>query len=267
MSEPKAEMPGFVVETAAELCPSGLLRKLALVSKAFRDACKKEADFRAGATGTPLPPLSLSLLTTANEVEWAVKLGCPVDAALAESLAFAGALPALKKAVELNAPTDDICLYAAYGGHLEVLKWARDNDCPWDGDTCSNAAECGHLEVLKWALEEACPLHESPCDAAARGGYLSVLMWARENRYPWNETTCAYAAQNGHLEVLKWAREEACPWDEWTCLHAAERRHFDVLKWAIDNGAPWERVRTDILKLVRGTDAEGWYRALSQLDD
>ena len=28
------------------------------------------------------------------------------------------------------------CAYAAEGGHLEVLKWARENGCPWDEYTC-----------------------------------------------------------------------------------------------------------------------------------
>ena len=46
------------------------------------------------------------------------------------------------------------------GGHLEVLKWARANGCPWDEGTCAYAAEGGHLEVLKWARENGCPWDE-----------------------------------------------------------------------------------------------------------
>jgi hypothetical protein len=42
-------------------------------------------------------------------------------------------------------------------GHLEILKWARDNGCPWNELTCSYAAEHGHLEVLKWAINNNCP--------------------------------------------------------------------------------------------------------------
>ena len=50
---------------------------------------------------------------------------------------------------------------AAHGGHLEVLKWARENGCPWDEITCTWAAEGGHLDVLKWARENDCPWDES----------------------------------------------------------------------------------------------------------
>ena len=47
-----------------------------------------------------------------------------------------------------------------------MLKWARENGCPWDGWTCAHAA---------------------------RGGHLGVLMWARENGAPWDEKICACA--------------------------------------------------------------------------
>ena len=60
----------------------------------------------------------------------------------------------------------ETCANAAHGGHLEVLKWARENDCPWDGRTCAFAANGGHLELL-----------------------------ARENGCPWDEKTGAYAAR------------------------------------------------------------------------
>ena len=38
---------------------------------------------------------------------------------------------------------------AAENGHLEVLKWARANGCPWNEETCRAAASSGHLEMLK----------------------------------------------------------------------------------------------------------------------
>jgi len=37
---------------------------------------------------------------------------------------------------------------AAYGGHLRVLQWARQNGCGWNSLTCSLAALNGHLAVL-----------------------------------------------------------------------------------------------------------------------
>ena len=114
---------------------------------------------------------------------------------------------------------EETCAFAAWGGHLEVLKWAHENGCPWDEETCAYAARGGRLEVLKWAHENGCPWDEETCSNAAGGGHLETLKWARENGCPWDERTCRYAAENGHLETLKWARANGCPWDAYTCAY------------------------------------------------
>ena len=49
---------------------------------------------------------------------------------------------------------------AAGGGHLELLKWLRENDAPWDEGVYTNAASGGHSEVLKWARENGAPYNE-----------------------------------------------------------------------------------------------------------
>jgi hypothetical protein len=266
MSEPKATMTGLCLRAVCERLPSGALGKLAFVSKEFRNACEEEEMFRAKKPRRIPLHTSICLLTTEGEVQWAVDRGCPVSSALAESLALAGSVPALKKAVELGAPTDHVCFYAAKGGHLELLKWVRENGCLADSRTCANAAFGGHLELLKWARQDGCPWDSGTCAQAALGGHLEVLKWARENGCPWDSATCAYAAFGGHLEVLKWAMENGCRWDSKTCKYAALSGHLDVLKWVIDNGAPHKDHRIEILDRVRGTDYEDWYRAiLSQL--
>ena len=75
-------------------------------------------------------------------------------------------------------------MWAAWGGHLEVLQWARANGCPWDEDTCSMAAHNGHLEVLQWARTTGCPWDERTCGMAVREGHRDVFLWAREYGCP-----------------------------------------------------------------------------------
>ena len=54
-----------------------------------------------------------------------------------------------------------------------MLKWARENGCPWDEDTCLWAVKGGHLETLKWARENGCPWDEwYTCERAAAMGYV-----------------------------------------------------------------------------------------------
>ena len=44
------------------------------------------------------------------------------------------------------------CSEAAYNGHLECLKYAHENGCPWDEDLFEGCLN-GHLECLKYARE------------------------------------------------------------------------------------------------------------------
>ena len=64
-----------------------------------------------------------------------------------------------------------------------LLRWARGQDCPWDGQVCAMAAQGGHLELLRWAHEHGCPWDKHTCAAAAAGGHLG-LQWARANGCP-----------------------------------------------------------------------------------
>ena len=50
------------------------------------------------------------------------------------------------------------CRYAAEVGHLDVLKWARANDCPWNSTILKYAEISGHVELLEWARENGCPV-------------------------------------------------------------------------------------------------------------
>lgn len=48
-------------------------------------------------------------------------------------------------------------LEPAGGGHLDVLQWARSQDCPWDEETCIEATKNDHFEIFQWARANGCP--------------------------------------------------------------------------------------------------------------
>jgi len=110
------------------------------------------------------------------------------------------------------------------------------------GNLVEYAIRIGNLSLIKWALQNNFPYNRlRVCENAAWNGHFEVLKWARENGCPWNYKTCSYAAWSGHLEMLKWARENGCSWDGTTCAYAEISGHFEVLKWAIKNGCPWNK--------------------------
>jgi hypothetical protein len=123
-------------------------------------------------------------------------------------------------------------------GFLNLLKWSKDNGCPWDTDTYFRAVENGHLNVLQWAKKNGCPWDTWVCSYAAEKGRLEELKKLTEYGCPWNQLTCACAARGGHIEVLKWARENGCPWDRNTRLYANASGHLHISMWAMENGCP-----------------------------
>jgi len=73
---------------------------------------------------------------------------------------------------------------------LKILKWSRNNCCPWDEWTTVYAARNNHFKILKWALENGCS---------------------------WNEWTCLYAMKKRKLNILK------------LCISSSRRKNAAVL--------------------------------------
>jgi hypothetical protein len=119
---------------------------------------------------------------------------------------------------------------AASGGHLGILKWLFENNCPWDEQTCTKAAKNGHLDVLKWLKKNKCPWDWKTCYYAAKVGYFEILKWARKNDCPWNSEITYAAARFGHFGILKWAEENGCCCDTSISYGAAEGGNLEILK-------------------------------------
>ena len=83
-----------------------------------------------------------------------------------------------------RATKEDILGVPTFVRSVALLRWARENGCPWDERTCRGAAEGGNLEVLQWARANGCP---------------------------WDIRTCAFATSNGHFELLSWAQANDAP--------------------------------------------------------
>ena len=102
---------------------------------------------------------------------------------------------------------------AADGGHLEVLKYAHENGCPWDHlevlDTLANM--CSQLEVLlKYAQARTGARRNSKHSAtkAARVATWKCCSTRTRTGVSLGEYTCRYAAEGGHLEELQYLARE-----------------------------------------------------------
>jgi hypothetical protein len=103
--------------------------------------------------------------------------------------------------------------------------------CPWHKRTCCEAARNGHLDVVQFAHEHECPRRYRNMSYCSRKWAFTCVEYAHVNGYPWNASTCWKAAGNGHhLRVLQYAHENGCQWNERTCSNAAGNGHLHV--WA-----------------------------------
>jgi hypothetical protein len=130
---------------------------------------------------------------------------------------------------------------AAGQGNLEMVKYCVANACPINTYACARAADGGHLEVLKYLREEV----KAPWDAktaswAAQRGHLPILEYLVERTYDkFDERTCAIAAREGHLDCLKYLHETAkAPWDEHTVRYAHRDNHTECVQYLLDNNCP-----------------------------
>ena len=73
---------------------------------------------------------------------------------------------------------------AACQGNLEMVKYCVANECPIDEDACARAAENGHLECLKYLREEVkAPWDSRTAAWAAQNGHLHILEYLVERKY------------------------------------------------------------------------------------
>ena len=129
---------------------------------------------------------------------------------------------------------------AAEKGNLEMVKYCVANECPINEWTCAYAALNGHLECLRYLREEV----KAPWDFytaawAARNGHLHILEYLVERKYgKYNGDACLWAAKNGHLDCLKYLHETAkAPWHYWAVRYAHENQP-ECLQYLLDNDCP-----------------------------
>jgi hypothetical protein len=109
---------------------------------------------------------------------------------------------------------EDTINAAARRGNLEMVKYCVANECPIDEMACAWAADGGHLEVLKYLREEVkAPWDFSTAEWAAENGHLHILEYLVERKYDEYNRACVYACGQerslGLFEVLARNRQSA----------------------------------------------------------
>jgi len=142
-----------------------------------------------------------------------------------------------------------ICVGAAKGGHIQVLKWwkatGKRSWCAWDMELYNQAAFHGHLQFIKFMKSGGCPtVNTNIPHNAAYGGHVEIIQWAEQNGLHCTPETFRSAAAGGHIEILGWLRDKGCPQDAEAPVYAAYWGNLSVIEWLIENGCPMDTSRT-----------------------
>ena len=130
---------------------------------------------------------------------------------------------------------------AALRGNLEMVKYCVANECPIDRRACAFAASEGHLECLKYLREEVkAPWDSRTASWAAERGHLHILEYLVERKFDqYNEYACRNAAEKGHLDCLKYLHETAkAPWKYWAVRGAHWNNQTECLQYLLENDCP-----------------------------
>ena len=219
----------------------------------FARVCKEwwKAQIKVGGPLCTRVRSDVILLGSVALAKWALAEGCPREDQhgfnMADCAALFGHIELVQYLIQRQgfAMDENVMMWAARSGNLELVRWLRGEGCPWDRWTCNFAASAGQLGILQWLRANGCPWDARTCNEAAKCGHLETLRWAREHGCDWDAAACYNAAEGGQLEVLQWLRAEGCPWDWTTCQYAVQQRHVEVLRWARENGCPWHDYTRD----------------------
>lgn len=167
-------------------------------------------------------------------VEWLDKQGCKVDEFTCGTAARHGQYDIIRYLIKVRNPSapliSNACENAARYGHLSILKFLYNNNCPLNEEVFAKACSGLNLEIVQWLHHMGCPINLKAFCYAACVGHWPILNFLESIHAPWNEFTCYNAMKNHHLDVLIWLRKRPnpCPINEET---------FDIIqsKWPTIN--------------------------------
>lgn len=122
----------------------------------------------------------------------------------------------------------------------------------------------GHIQCLRWALDNGCPYDESCSLAAAGNGHLDVLVWIKQLGHPFHRTVCTLSTFGDRMSMLPWLLGPGGAFvDDTLCWHAVSCGRPRALRWALDRCSPEPGLLED---WCRGAIASWLYLRLNTPD-
>ena len=137
----------------------------------------------------------------------------------------------------------------AGNGHVEALKWARDEGVEFPPNICAVAASSGKLDVLKFCKESGAPCDDDDIMLnAVKSGSVECVEYCLETlKLPWGVNAIGTASRISP-EVLKYCLDNGAPEDPDAIRTACRCTDLDVVKVFAESSHPFPSIAETITK-------------------
>jgi len=137
----------------------------------------------------------------------------------------------------------------AGNGHVEALKWARDEGVEFPPNICAVAASSGKLDVLKFCKESGAPCDDDDIMLnAVKSGAVECVEYSLETlKLPWGVNAIGTASRSSP-EVLKYCLDNGAPEDPDAIRRACRCTDLDVVKVFAESSHPFPSIAETITK-------------------
>ena len=165
---------------------------------------------------------------------------------------FAGALevgntPLLRRyRPVVGALKPEHALVLAGNGHLEALKWARDEGVEFPPDICLAAASSGKVDVLEYCKENGATCDDEVMTNAMKSGSVECVEYCLKTlKLRWGEKSIPLASKISP-EMLKYCLDNGAPADDvslWsaTIYSACKNVNIEIVKILAESSHPFPR--------------------------
>jgi hypothetical protein len=150
----------------------------------------------------------LILSNNVTLLQRAVDSGCTLYWDTCAEAAKYGYLDVIKFARENNCIlTLDIAANAALYGHLHVLQWVKEN-YGISEETCINAIKGKHLDIIKWLMDERYLYFDKITRYAIFYVCFDILKWSVENEVMISYRNYYFGMKCENHEIVMWLKEK-----------------------------------------------------------
>jgi hypothetical protein len=139
-----------------------------------------------------------------------------------------------------------VCLAAtaaAKNGHLDCLKFAFENECPWDHMVAVYSIENDHFDCFEYYIQNQFYFNELILYAGIKKD-IKYFKWLNERGFRSDVNITTYvAAENGKLDCLQYCLENGYVPNEKTACRAA-LKSFECFKYLYEQGCPIDPQKT-----------------------